>query len=337
MERNLWIDALRFLACLAVVCLHVAAPLLAPPIYRMAPAAWWTANVIVSLVAWCVPVFVLISGAVNLGNPRNVQAFAFLARRKAFFLRVAFWTAFYLLLRFVSEPATTLSTLLNSTIQGTPFYHLWFLYMLAGLYLATPLLCRLTATASRRTRILAATAILATASLCAGLRDLFQPAWQHTALTLFLPFLGYYLLGYEIANLRVTRFDRLAARLGTVVTLVLIALVARGLINSAQGQLMMSWHQGSFGPMVIALSLGVFMTARGIAPERLRRTAALAPPSFGVYVLHPLFIPVVAGIVDPLNLAPTLAIPLIALAVFAWSLITVLALLRIPYLRRLFA
>jgi surface polysaccharide O-acyltransferase-like enzyme len=61
-----------------------------------------------------------------------------------------------------------------------------------------------------------------------------------------------------------------------------------------------------------------------------------APATLGVYILHPLLIRFISSSFSlPAGVPPYIAVPALALIVFAWALVTVLALARIPYLRRL--
>ena len=189
----------------------------------------------------------------------------------------------------------------------------------------------------QRSRLITAAVILAIASACTFLRDGFHPSLHHTALTLFLPFIGYYICGYELKIAETSRRNHVTAVAVTLAAVLVTMFTARWLVVGELGRHLLGWWYGAFGPTVIVMSIGIFMLAHGIDPVRLRLAAKLSPATFGVYVLHPVFIPFIVKTSDSLHLIPAVAIPVIALAVFAWSLITVLALMRIPYLRRLFA
>ncbi|MVT29351.1 acyltransferase family protein [Acidovorax citrulli] len=64
------LDSIRIIACLAVVLLHVSAR----PIYmqkELSQWGWMLGNAVSSLTHWCVPVFVMLSGALVLGRQEN--------------------------------------------------------------------------------------------------------------------------------------------------------------------------------------------------------------------------------------------------------------------------
>lgn len=63
--RLIWVDLVRTIAVLAVIVLHVSAwPV--TQFGKIPVEAWWWANAYDSLVRPCIPLFVMISGAVLL-------------------------------------------------------------------------------------------------------------------------------------------------------------------------------------------------------------------------------------------------------------------------------
>ncbi|EMH1199379.1 acyltransferase family protein [Serratia marcescens] len=59
-----WLNNARIIAILAVVLLHVSSRVITWS--ELGSNDWWYANLYDSLVRWCVPVFVMISGALLL-------------------------------------------------------------------------------------------------------------------------------------------------------------------------------------------------------------------------------------------------------------------------------
>ena len=163
------LDAARWMAALAVVLLHCAAlPLTQAADYGSTDWQW--ANVYDAASRWCVPVFVMISGALLL-NPSKNEPFKDFYQKRA--LRIApaivFWSVFYLLwgalmYRLDGIPMNAAAWLRKAT-SGAPYYHLWYLYMLAGLYLFAPYLRALYQRCSPRQRRVAVLAIFVLAVL----------------------------------------------------------------------------------------------------------------------------------------------------------------------------
>lgn len=137
-KRIRYFDWLRVVCMLGVVTIHVcnesrAGLSLGDPgfdvffIYR-------------SLVRWSVPVFVMISGALFLDPDRDVPTER-LYSKNLFRLVVSFFlcSAAYLVYRTLFRTGVTgIRNTLSALVEGT--YHMWFLPMIMGLYLITPLL-----------------------------------------------------------------------------------------------------------------------------------------------------------------------------------------------------
>lgn len=88
---------------------------------------------------WAVPVFVMISGALLLDPDNREGLGAFYRKRLARIgLPLLIWTVFYLLWLvakgFAGGEPVGLSELGRRVVTGLPYYHMWFLFMIAGLY-----------------------------------------------------------------------------------------------------------------------------------------------------------------------------------------------------------
>ncbi|MFZ4557738.1 MAG: acyltransferase family protein, partial [Pseudanabaena sp.] len=66
----IWVDKARIFAVIAVIVLHVSA-IVVVGIKDFNDPQWWFGNIYDSMVRWCVPVFVMISGALLLSETKN--------------------------------------------------------------------------------------------------------------------------------------------------------------------------------------------------------------------------------------------------------------------------
>jgi surface polysaccharide O-acyltransferase-like enzyme len=148
-SRNFSFDVLRALATVSVVALHVAGPVLYE--YRALPAGeWWAANAIDSAVRFSVPVFLMLTGALLL--PKVEPTGQFLKRR---FVRLlgpfVFWSIVYLgVAMYFTTAGPSLIGFLVKRLQTGASFHLWYVYMLIGIYLLLPVMQRWVAGADRR-------------------------------------------------------------------------------------------------------------------------------------------------------------------------------------------
>ena len=338
-QRLHYIDALRLLAILMVVVLHTSARALAK-----SPAfgeVWWAGNLFDSLSRWSVPVFVMVSGTLLLNAPRAESVTAFLRRRFSKILIPFFvWSGVYLLFRLLilKEPLSVWQIAQN-LLQDPAFYHLWFMYVILGLYLITPILRSWLPNASEPT--------LRYALALWALFTCFLPFGKHLlGLGLGVPmdfltgYAGYFVLGYYL-NLKVPLpaawlwglFS--SGGLLTIVGTWALTLKKHGLLD----QLMFSY----FSPNVLLMSIGVYGLFQGA-----KRWQSTPPPwlmplsqcSFGIYLCHPLLLALALNTttvnhfrLENLLLSAWWGIPLCSALVFGLSLGLVLLLRKVPLLK----
>ena len=126
-NRIEYFDGLRAFATIAVIMLHVcAANWYARPVTS---SSWIVCSAYDSIVRWCVPCFIMISGALFLDKKINLKR---LYSKNIFRIVVAFvfWSAIY---TFVPGLITPEESKLLSFFEG--HYHMWFLFTIIGLYI----------------------------------------------------------------------------------------------------------------------------------------------------------------------------------------------------------
>lgn len=274
-DRNAPFDLARILACCAVIVLHAAAGYLYQ--YGSIPSyQWHFANAVDSAVRWCVPVFVLLSGALNVG-PNNTHGSAFLGRRfRRLSLVVVFWSAVFLAYSGVQSA----NDIAMRFLAGQPYYHLYFLFLIGGLYLFTPAFAAYGKAAGDRQLLVTGVVCLAVA--CA--------AWtiterRMTAFTWFLPFIGYYLIGGPISRrplpLRIALVGAVLSFIATVVgTWLLVDLYG----PNGSGLYLYNY----LSPTVIVMSVCVYSIFLRIPLKGTSVLTSLSSVTLGVYVLHPI-------------------------------------------------
>lgn len=279
MNRCLWIDWLRLVALFLVTLCHCCDPLLFNPL--AAPStelSFWGAVWQCSTRA-CVPLFVCMTGALLL--PARTATFPFWRKRIGRVLwPFLIWSALYCLFpwfflglggaepsriadHFVSAavaPSGELSSALGE-IALIPLsfslycVHMWYVYVLIGLYLFIPILSAWLERATLREKL--AVLGLWTLSLFIPYLNLAMPelwgvcAWNSCGmLHYFAGFSGYLLLGHLMMRGRRIGFGRaLAAGAALIVMGYLVTLVGFRIMQTE------SYHAGSFGEMLrLALS-----------------------------------------------------------------------------------
>ncbi len=138
-ENHFWADRLRNISTVMVIAIHVAAPIAHVPT-DIETAWWWIGNFWNSVSRPGVPLFVMLSGFLLLSKDYPLPVF--LKRR---FSRVVipalFWMGIYSLYGFLAKGSpASLGEMLRNIVVSPVHYHLWFIYLIIGLYLIYPIL-----------------------------------------------------------------------------------------------------------------------------------------------------------------------------------------------------
>ena len=285
MDRNNNLDVLRVAACLAVVLLHTSAR----TIYlygEVGALSWNSAALINSATRWCVPVFVMISGALLLQRPIEHPG-TFLARRfDKILIPLLVWSPAYLWWRArYYDEAFTPTGIAKEILSGMPYYHLYFLFLIAGLYIFTPAIAAALSKLSKRSAVAYASTIL----LIAFFTMTYQGIGSN-AFTLFVPYVGYFALGALLSSTRV-KVGLVAAIFALAVATAAIStslIVGKSGVNGPWSLYFLAY----FSPTVIAMAICVFLLFNSLSfPPRIVRYCQLVSPlTLGIYLIHPMVI-----------------------------------------------
>ncbi len=340
-ERTAWLDLARVVAILCVVVVHVTMVAVNGNRTDEGTAAWWVANALNSTSRWCVPVFLMVSGALLL-DPRRVERPRDFYRKRLgkVGIPIVVWTVVYLLFRrfYLGSDLTPVDAV-RDVASGTPFLQLYFLYVLLGLYLLTPFLRIVLRETTRRMQLGFAAVLLGLGAVDQVAAELLG-AGDPTAATRFLPFAGFFVLGWVLRDVvlsrRLVRWSAVAFVGSVLVTIALVGLTATLFRWGSPGR----YLYGFLSPPVIVMSVAAFVLLR-VAGRRLRGrgarvAASLSALTFGVYLVHPLVLyPLARHVPLPQDLPGFLAVFALQLvATTAGSLLLTVVLRRIPGVRQ---
>src|SRR5471030_834261 len=149
-----WINNLRVIALFAVIVLHTSAVLLAQ--YGKVPYGdWLTADIYNAIVRFAVPVFVMITGALLLHREYELGDF-FKKRLGRVVWPFLFWSLVYIGYSWYNEEISFGTDAWVNTkqvlylLKDGSSYHLWYVYMLIGLYFFIPVLSKFVRNASEK-------------------------------------------------------------------------------------------------------------------------------------------------------------------------------------------
>ena len=284
-----WIDLVRAAAVFQVVLVHLSYVILFKE--DLFSPNWIAANFYDSLSRMGVPLFFMVSGYLLLG--KSEPAGAFLRKR---FVKVGiptlFWSAAYLLWSVEAyrngtmNPLGVALSMLKVMYLGDVEIHLWFLYILIGIYLATPILRLYVSGASRRDLAY----FIGLWFLATPLFELAQRVVGYPtalAIPVVTGYVGYFMMGYLLAEVRPGRRGRLLAALGCIIA---IAATFSGTnMLSAQAGQIDSYFYSYFSPPTALASICGFLLLKDLG-QRLGRAGKfvrrISEASFGIFLIH---------------------------------------------------
>lgn len=345
-DRAVAPDLVRAVATVLVVFIHTAG-LVAAPGPRAGTTPFWAGLIYDSLARPSVPLFVMLTGWLLLDPARQTESITmFLWRRLGrVVLPLVTWSliAFgWLAIR--DHRAADWAQFPRQFLNGPLFYHLWYVYVLIGLYLVVPLLRPLAAQTSESLRRYT----LGLWALGSALLPLWY-WWGGTHIGVDVPvvttYVGYLLAGFWLAALPVsTRTRRTLALLAVVTATWTVTASAR--LTGTEALSVALFAYGT--PNVLMMSVGwyVLLTQPGPSAWVTRHPGvhvvmrALSTTSFGVYLIHPLLLNLLdSGVlgfrVTGASIYAPVGIPLLVIVVLAVSVGVMLMAGRVPYLSRM--
>lgn len=324
-EKNL--DLLRVIAAFLVVMLHTS---VRPTMVNITQhtASFTVANFFNSATRVAVPIFVLLSGAFLLSNQKN-ESFSNFYKKTCYKIVLPTFIASLIYMYYNDAlnylQACFLHTELTEPIHLNPlhvlkgpcFYHLWYMYMLIGLYLMVPILIRLKRRMGMKRFTYLGCVLLMLDCIIIYFNESFWPLR-------FINYLGYFILGdvlhryYHKQPKKASPFLIIAIISYLLNTLGTEIIVRNGYFTTPNKKLLL---YGNLSPLIIVSALTLFIYFL----NRLSRDSQLlvfTTHTFNIYLVH-------AGILMPidqcinkilkLSIPVIIYIPLITCIVFMLS------------------
>jgi surface polysaccharide O-acyltransferase-like enzyme len=330
-----WINNLRVISLFAVVILHTTSPVLET--YNKGPLSiWLIGDFYNTLTRFAVPVFVMISGALLLH--REYELGDFLKKR---LIRIVipflFWSCIYIAYEFYNEDLTytglnwdTVHQALHLLKVGSS-YHLWYVYMLIGLYLFVPIISIFIRNATQNEILYFLIVWFVVMALGQPYLSKFKPSLD---LRYFEGFVGYLVLGHYLAFKPITK-----KRTG-LWALLFIACLG---VFSVGTYLLYQHYNGistllyePLSPPIVLMATSVFMLGRVWIPKVPKALISFrdfaGKYNYGIYLSHAIILTLLNDLLE-FNYQlfnPWLSIPCIAIVCFSLSLMLVFVINKIP-------
>lgn len=293
--RYCFLDILRVAATCAVVLMHTLTGAVDAVDISLYPAERLVYLVVMDLITWCVPVFVLISGYLFL-NPDKPITFLQMLKKycRRILLALFLFGIPYAMLELLLVEKTFRFSMLGQSIwlvlQGKSWSHMWYLYLILLLYLLTPAMKWLLSGIPVTLLYGILAVLLVGSSIFPFFNKLLQmelPVLPDGGIYFF-----YYLCGYLFAR-RDAREKQSRHSGPYPVTTVLILILCLGMVLSRVSRgfsLQMAYNY----PFTVMLALLLFETARRSKIEPGEKIGTFWQTAgslcFTIYLVHPVFI-----------------------------------------------
>jgi surface polysaccharide O-acyltransferase-like enzyme len=344
------VDLIRTVAIVFVILLHASAEP-NPNIDMMSPQAvqlWWTADIYGAIARTAVPLFVMLTGALLLQPSKTEEPLRvfFKKRWNRIGIPVIFWMIVFFAWNTLARGQPLTPTSIVDGVLVGPYVQFWYVYLLIGLYLITPVIRVVVAHANWST----ARYFLLLWFIGTGVVSLLtltsfssQVVWFRDNVFLITGMLGYFFLGAYITRLKLRRFITFSILAGGVVWTIFATYLLIGSLGEFYGTFFMD--ASSFS--IILTSIAIFLILAAVPNQSLQKwpktnkiLQTISANTLPIYLFHLIILETLQkgylGIqISVTNLNPVIAIPLATSVTLLISLAIIVPLKKIPFVARI--
>lgn len=292
-------DIIRIIAALMVVMIHVTSHYVTNE--SLSSSEFFIANIFSAIARCAIPLFLMLSGALLLDEKKDFDIKKAISSSKTMFIILYIWSFIYTILFDVIWPLINnetiyLKEIINSFIFG--HYHEWYLFMLIGLYLITPILKKIV---NKENKELVKWFIVLSIifrfvpvflnfiiNTHLGGNSLLSTYFEGFKLSFLNSYVTYYLLGWYLTNIDLKKKNRLIIYILGIIGL-LITIIGPILYSDIDRSYSLFYSDGSIHILLYSIGLFVliyylFKNKNSLKYEKTLFT--LSKLTFGVYLIH---------------------------------------------------
>lgn len=330
--RILYADILRIVATFFIVLIHTSTfEWFDAPVTSL---HWVGLNFYDSLSRWAVTAFLMLSGMLFLDpavNRPTVKIYTKYIPRIA--CALVFWDILYGCVHLAARPGNPCFTdivRIPLSLLFSPQIHLWFLYVIIGLYILTPLLRVFTRHAEKKDVIYFLALFLVFGTLLPGVnfiihQTLHLSLYKHIIIPGFASFIGAFVAGYFFSHYEISKTARrVFYALG--IASWCIAFFGTWYFALLHGE-PDEYLLGNLRTTTFLIAVAAFLFVRErfkdrvAGPKMQKVISELSACTFGIYLVHPLFLMTYSKMHGDLYFWPVfISVPVAAFVIFALSL-----------------
>ena len=279
----------------------------------------------------CVPLFFMISGIFLIKQEYNKEKY--IKRIKKYIFLLIVWSIIYYLINNNFNIINFSSTIVNSIVNAyMTSRHLWFMYAIIGLYIALPFIQSMCKNLTKEQENI----FIILWTILSGSIVIFIPLARiitKTNIDISYPipiinsayYLGYFISGYIIYERLKEHKTNKKHNIFLILFYVLSSLIkalSTYFITIAQNKVFdtMMWYRSIF---IVIASISIFSLII-INESKIKNPIILklSKYSFGIYLIHMIFLKIIKSNINIISLNPIIFIPLITIIIYILSLLS---------------
>lgn len=348
-SRNSGFDILKIISVLAVVLIHSSSKFVEDATVFDC-SDFFFANVFNAVSRFAVPVFVMISGALMLDEKKQLPTKLIYSKYIKTIVHIfLFWSLLYTIEFAYIVPLNKGWTIhfdkvLLYFVQG--HYHLWYLFMIIGLYISTPILRQFVRKDNEKTVLYFLKVGFIVQGVIPFIVQLIKTFDDKNltetvnlfSLDIFIGFSFYYVLGWYLHNFTLKKKTRNIIYILGIVSII-FSVVFTYFMSVNQGKPYLITYKNFYFNNVL-YSSAIFLLFRQLfenkqfSEKSVRIIKYISSLTFGVYIIHPFFIEAVRTTFSSMK-PQAMGIILMWLSAAAITTVVCAVLSKIPGVRKL--
>lgn len=337
-KKIVYLDVLRALATFAVILNHVAGNNWNGFIESN---RWGVFTFYKGLSSFCVPIFLMISGALFLQKDKSIsikRLYSHNILRLIIFL--LFWSVCYQIYNFGID-VNSIKGIVKNIAYGQTQIHLWFIYMIIGIYVCVPVLKVFTDNAPKRMLEYLLIIFFVFTLVCFSLSNIqlriFKVIFLNISrldVRLMSGYIGYFILGHYLNTYEIGKVHRKIIYVLGIISMLLVTVIT--VVMSRKNGVPVSNYLEYLTPFVCLWSMAVFVYAKNnfnnVNNNLIEETSKY---SLGIYAIHMFVVfELWKHNFSTFSFNSVCSVPVLTLIVFLVSFISVKILYKIPIINR---
>ena len=333
-----YLHFLRVISAFAVIMIHV---LCTPVVFcedEYTELGLLSIRFFRNILTWCVPIFVMITGSLFLNPKKEISFHKILFKyvKRILLVILTFGTLYSFMELVFSEKQITFEIMLKAifnTMTGHSWEHMWYMYMLVGLYFLIPALKVFVNNVSEKICFQTLIILFVISSIVPFLSTFINIKYGIPTVSIYI---FYLLLGYAI------HFNKVSINNKKSLVLIGVYILYVSFINQTSFFYIKNnaglKTLGYESPFTVLATVGIFCLAKNNLEKVSSIVKYLSPITFGVYIVHAVPInfcyKVLHITVERYTLATSLLI--VSFVTIFMSFLLIFLLRLIPFVRKYF-